>query len=114
MINTIRNLRVVKGLRGNGLKIDLGKTFDGTLVASMRKDAGNNSIRNFTIESNRYLSLSEEETLDYVDNSEVVIENISGVWKFDVKQTIGIETKVIYTGTIYFENGVTGATELVI
>jgi hypothetical protein len=111
MVNTIRNLRTIRGLRGNGLKIDLGKTFDGTLVASMRKDSDNNTIRNFTIDSNRYLLLSESETLDDVTNYNTTVENISGKWKFDVKQTVGIETKAIYTGTIYFENGVTGATK---
>lgn len=111
MVNTIRNLRTIRGLRGNGLKIDLGKTFDGTLVASMRKDSDNNTIRNFTIDSNRYLSLSESETMDYITDDNFTIENISGKWKFDVKQTVNSITKVIYTGTIYFENNVTGLTK---
>lgn len=114
MVNTIRNLRLVRGLRGNGLTIDLGKVFDGTLVASMKKDSDNMTIRDFTIVGNQFLTLSEDETLDYVTALDVSIETISGKWKFDVKQTVGLDTDVIYTGTIYFENNVTGATELIV
>jgi hypothetical protein len=114
MVNTIRNLRLVRGLRGNGLTIDLGKTFDGTLVASMKKDSDNMTIRDFTIVANRYLTLSEDETLDYVTNLDVSIETIKGRWKFDVKQTVSLDTDVIYTGTILFEDNVTGNTQVTI
>ena len=106
-INTLRNLRTVKAIRGNALTIDLGETFTGTLTSWMKKDLDGTEYIEFSIVDNRYLFLTKAKTQDNFDGVNVV----KGKWYFDVRQlpTGGTEDDetTIFTGTIFFENNVT-------
>ena len=117
-IGNIPNLRGVTSFRGDSLKIDLGKTFEGELTAWMRKYGEEDyAYRSFEIIDNRYLFLDKNSTLDYYDN-DTVTQTVEGKWHFQVKQVIDkdLETEVdksIYQGTILFVNNVTGVTKIV-
>ena len=113
-ISTLKNLRTVKALRGESLRIDLEKTFTGTLTAWMKKDSDAPTYREFTIEDNRYLVLTKNRASDYYDiSTELLTEAIQGKWYFDVRHlpVDGTEDdeQVIFTGTILFENNITGS-----
>ena len=108
----IRNLRVIKAIRGDELKIDLGRSFNGgELKAWIKRTPSSLTYRPFTFEDNRYLILSPEDTSDYFDENDILIEAIEGKWYFDVEFLRDGETnsKTIYTGTIYFSNDITGS-----
>lgn len=114
MNNFVRDLRTVKGYRGSGLKIDLGKTFNGTIDASMRKYLDSSLKKDFSIIDNRYLFLDANNTLDEYNSDGDLLLSISGKWNFDVFQTINSVRSIIYTGTIYFENNMTGTIQKVV
>ena len=120
-INTIKNLRTIKSLRGQSLKIDLGIELDGTLTSWMKKKPNDSTYRSFTIVDNRYLFLPKEKAKDYYDSNGALVEEIGGKWFFDVTQlkdgdVEGEDEKVVFTGTISFVNNITGSngTELTI
>lgn len=112
----IPNLRTITSLRGDSLKIDLGKVFEGSLIAWMKKDNSehNNFHRRFEIIDNQYLYIDKLSTLDhYVDGE--LFEAVQGRWHFEVKQTLNKgtdqeEQKTVYRGVIKFINNITGAT----
>lgn len=111
-VGKIRNLRVIKALRGESLSIDLGRGWNGVVTAWMKKNPNSETYRSFEVLDNRYLILSKEKTSDYY-NGENLIESIEGKWYFDVEliedgSTIE-QSQTIYTGTIYFENDITGS-----
>lgn len=111
-VGKIRNLRVIKALRGESLSIDLGRSWNGVVTAWMKKNSNSETYRSFEVLDNRYLILSKEKTSDYY-NGENLIESIEGKWYFDVEliedgSTIE-QSQTIYTGTIYFENDITGS-----
>ena len=86
MISRVGNIPILKtitALRGNGIRIDLGKTFEGDLFAWMKKSPNSTTHREFTIEDNRHLALSNEETLDYRNSSDVPIDSIQRKWNFE-------------------------------
>lgn len=105
----IYNLETTKALRGDVFRLDLGKTFTGTLKAQMKKDPNDLVYRDFSIEENRYLTLSETQTSDYKDTNGKVTNSIAGKWYFDVEQTENNKTKTIFTGTIFFKNDITNS-----
>lgn len=112
-VSSIKNLRTVKALRGEALTIDLGKPYVGTMKAWMKKNPNDNTYRSFEIRENRYLILSKTKASDYYNEDGDLLEAIEGKWKFDVELipeggTIE-DTKTIYTGTILFENDITGS-----
>ena len=112
MINSVPkifNLETIKALRGDVFRLDLGKTFSGTLKAQMKKDPNDQIYREFTVENNRYLSLSSVQTSDYKDNNGIITNSIAGKWFFDVEQTENNETKTIFTGVILFKNDITNS-----
>ena len=114
-IQKIANLRTVKALRGQSLTIDLGKTFTGTITAWMKKSPNDVIYRSFTTTDNRNLFLSKEKTQDYYDETTLeLLSEVSGKWYFDVRQlpTGGTteDEKVIFTGTILFEDNITDST----
>lgn len=106
-ISTLRNLRTVKALRGESLRIDLGKTFTGTLTSWMKKDIGETEYIEFDVQEGRYLFLTKAKTADSYDTKNPT----AGRWFFDVRQSPdgGTEDdeKTIFTGTILFYNNVT-------
>ena len=106
-ISTLRTLKAVKALKGESLKIDLGKTFTGTLTSWMKKDSLEDEYIEFDIIEGRYLFLTKNKTADLFDTKNVV----AGTWYFDVRQlpTDGTEDdeKTIFVGTILFYNNVT-------
>lgn len=109
-----RNIRTIKALRGESLTIDLGRTQTGTLEAWMKKNPNDTTFRAFEIRENRFLFLSKEKAQDYYnEDSSQVIEAIKGRWQFDVRVTpvggTADDSTVIYTGTILFEDQVTGS-----
>lgn len=107
--NAIPNLRTIKALRGEALRIDLGKEFDGTLTSWMKRKPNDLEYRSFDIQDNRYLYLTKEKASDYVQGSEVT-SAIEGKWYFDVEQDIdGEDIKTIFQGTILFQNDITGS-----
>lgn len=104
----IRNIRIIRALRGDSLEIDLRKTFEGELRSSMRH-IKTGAIRTFDIIDNRILSLEDYKTKDYVNQEDgSLIESVLGVWLFDVEQKIDGKTNTIYTGKIDFQIDVTG------
>ena len=112
----IPNLRTITSLRGDSLKIDLGKVFDGELIAWMKKDKSEleDLHRTFSIIDNRYIYLDRKLTLDYYLNGEL-LEAVEGRWHFEVKQTLNSgeedeEIKTVYRGVIRFVNNITGTT----
>lgn len=106
-VSSIRNLRTIRALRGDTLKIDLGISFVGTMRAWMKKDPQSSTYREFTIEDNRYLVLPSIKTSDYYFNGGL-IEAIAGKWYFDVELETDLEVKTVYTGKILFINNTTG------
>lgn len=107
--NSIPNIRTIKALRGEALKIDLGKAFEGTLVAWMKRNPDDLVYRSFEVQDGRYLYLTKEKASDYIEEG-VVVAAIEGKWYFDVEQEIVDEdTKTIYRGTIMFQNDITGS-----
>ena len=106
-INTIKNLRTIKALRGQALTIDLGETFEGTISSWMKRGANDANYRSFTIVDNRYLFLPKEKTQDY-STTDVV----EGKWFFDVRvlpqgETDPNKEEVFFMGTISFTNNIT-------
>tara|TARA_R110000803_G_scaffold121637_1_gene189746 strand:+ start:1750 stop:2214 length:465 start_codon:yes stop_codon:yes gene_type:complete len=110
-VGKIKNLRTIKALRNDSLKIDLGKTFIGTLEAWMKKKANDTTHRSFEIIDNRYLFLSREKASDYYFEN-ILESGVQGKWLFDVEFTEGFEAgaipRTILTGMILFENDITG------
>ena len=105
--SAIKNLRIIKALRGQALTIDLGSTFEGTISSWMKREANDANYRSFTIVDNRYLFLPKEKTQDY--SSTDVVE---GKWFFDVRvlpegETDPNKEEVFFTGTISFTNNIT-------
>ena len=100
------NLRTISALRGQSLSIDLGKTYEGSISAWMKKDPTDDTYRSFTIVDGRYLFLPKEKAQDYID------QTIKGKWYFDVRQlpdgTVDPnDEEIIFSGTINFENQIT-------
>ena len=112
-VSSIRNLRTVKALRGESLTIDLGKSYQGTMTAWMKKNPNDSTYRSFDITNNRYLVLSKTKASDYYNEYEELVEAIEGKWKFDVELIpvggIPDDAKTIYTGTILFINDITNS-----
>ena len=108
-VSSIRNLRTIKALRGEAVRIDLGKTFEGSLQAWMKRSPDDPVHREFGIDANRYITLSNELTRDYYTDGGVLISTVSGKWYFDVEQTIDGVVKTIFTGTIFFSKDITGS-----
>lgn len=108
--DNIPNIRTIKALRGDSLKIDLGKEFPGVLTCWMKRKPNDLEYRSFEVQDGRYLYLSKEKTSDYVVGSEVV-SAIEGKWYFDVEQDLGVGTDsiTIFRGTIMFHNDITGS-----
>lgn len=109
-VDSIPNIRTIKALRGDALRIDLGKEFPGLLTAWMKRDPNDLEYRSFEVQENRYLYLTEEKTSDWATGSEL-ISKIEGKWYFDVEQDLedGSDKKTIYRGTIFFYNDITGS-----
>ena len=106
-VQTIKNLRTVKALRGQSLTIDLGKTITGTLTAWMKRKPTDSTYRSFTVVDGRYLFLSKEKTQDLS-----ATDLVEGKWYFDVRHlAVGTvdpnDEETIYTGTIDFSNHIT-------
>ena len=106
-VQTIKNLRTVKALRGQSLTIDLGKTITGTLTAWMKRKPTDSTYRSFTVVDGRYLFLSKEKTQDLS-----ATDLVEGKWYFDVRHlAVGTvdpnDEEMIYTGTIDFSNHIT-------
>ena len=112
-VSSIKNLRTVKALRGEALTIDLGKPYIGIMKAWMKKNPNDNTYRSFEIRENRYLILSKTKASDYYNEDGDLLEAIEGKWKFDVELIkegkSEKESKTIFTGTILFENDITGS-----
>jgi len=106
-INTLRNLRTVKALRGQSLRIDLGKVFTGTLTSWMKKVISEDEHIEFAVEGGRYLVLTKAKAQDLADTK----NSMEGKWVFDVRQLPDGGTEddeqVIFTGTILFVNNIT-------
>ncbi len=111
-VGRIKNLRTIKSLRSEAVKIDLGKTYDGTLTAWMKKTPSSTSYRSFTIVDNRYLTLSRDTTSDLYVN-DTLTTSVQGRWYFDVEfLETGAPTsdkKTILTGSILFVDDITGS-----
>jgi hypothetical protein len=106
----VPNLRAVKAFRGQSLIIDLGKEFEGTLTAWMKRDPEDTVYRSFEIKENRYLFLPKDKSEDYYNSVTLELESkVEGKWYFDVKQLLDGETvaPIIFTGTIDFSNNIT-------
>jgi len=107
-ISTLRNLRTVKALRGQSLRIDLGKVFTGTLTSWMKKVILEDEHIEFAVVENRYLVLTKDKAQDLADTK----NSMKGKWAFDVRQMPDgggeDDEQVIFTGTILFVNNVTG------
>ncbi len=109
-VGRIKNMKTVKALRSEPLKIDLGKVWRGTLTAWMKKSPTDTTYRSFEIIENRYLFLSRDKTSDYYFCN-ILKNGVQGKWLFDVEwldDEEGAKTETILTGTILFENDVTG------
>tara|TARA_R110000803_G_scaffold177759_1_gene240180 strand:- start:3172 stop:3636 length:465 start_codon:yes stop_codon:yes gene_type:complete len=110
-VGKIKNLRTIKALRSEPIKIDLGKTFTGSLRAWLKKKPNDETFRSFEIIDNRYLFLSRDKTSDYYYDN-ILKNGVQGKWIFDVEHTkdneVGTKPKTILTGTILFEDDVTG------
>lgn len=106
-ISTLRTLKTVKALKGESLKIDLGKTFTGTLTSWMKKDTLEDEYIEFDVIDNRYLFLTKAKTADLFDAK----NKVAGKWYFDVRQLpvdgVDDDEKTIFVGTILFYNNVT-------
>lgn len=113
-ISSIRNLRTVNVLRGEAVRIDLGKTFEGSLEAWMKRNPDDPIHREFVIDSNRYITLSRDLTKDYYTDGGVLISTVFGKWYFDVEQTVDGVTETIFTGTIYFSKDITGSNSYIL
>lgn len=114
-VSSIKNIRTLKALRGESVRIDLGKTFDGTLRAWMKRDPNSPTHREFTIEDNRFLILTNDQTKDFYTSANVLIETIAGEWYFDVEQEREDKpTRTIFTGRIFFENDITGSNSVIL
>tara|TARA_R110002050_G_scaffold115679_2_gene231896 strand:- start:3852 stop:4556 length:705 start_codon:yes stop_codon:yes gene_type:complete len=111
-VKQVPNLRTVKALRGQALKIDMGRTLPGTLTAWMKKKPTDATFRSFQIIDNRYLFLTKQKASDYYDTTtELLVEAIKGKWYFDIRMTPTGGTvdqeEIIYTGVILFEDHIT-------
>ena len=107
-IGSIRNLRTIEALRGEPLKIDLGREYNGVITAWMKKDIKAPEFIGFLPEeNNRYLILRKYKTEDFYDGK----NTMAGRWYFDVRfRPQGVDKddeKVIITGTIMFYDNVT-------
>ncbi|UXQ88857.1 hypothetical protein [Tenacibaculum phage Larrie] len=112
--STIRNLRTIKAHRGDTLKIDLGKTYEGTMKAWMKRHPDDKSFRSFDIIDNRYLVMHRNKTRDYYNVlTGNLVETVQGRWFFDVELTptggTDADTYTVYTGSILFEYDVTNS-----
>lgn len=114
LVSSIRNIRGLKALKGDPLRIDLGRTYAGVLVASMKKDPTDTIKRDFSVVDGRYLELTADQTVDLLSENNSVIQLMKGRWYFDVEQTIGAETKTIITGTILFQDDITNSNAFVV
>lgn len=103
----VKNLQTVIAYRDQELKIDLGKSFDGILSASMARETDVIiNTREFEIVDNRYLVLSRDKTQDE-DMDEEIKNPVIGRWYFDVRQELPDSNQLIYTGTIFFKGNIT-------
>ena len=113
METKIPEIKTIKAYRGESLTIDLGKEFSGTLQAWMRRESDSTTYRSFEIIDNKSIRLSKHKASDYINEEGGVIEEISGKWYFDVKQTIDIlkpeETRVVFRGIILFTKDILSA-----
>jgi hypothetical protein len=110
-VGKIKNLRLVKALRGQSLAIDLGKAYTGSLTAWLKRTPTDTNYRSFTIVDGRFLFLPKEKAQDYYTNG-IVSEAVLGRWYFDVKRLpVGSvdpnDEQIIVTGNIEFFNQVT-------
>lgn len=109
----VRNIRTIKAVRGELLRIDLGRVLSGTLTAWMKKDPNDTTFRSFTIESNRFLVLSQVKASDFFDVNGKIIERVKGKWYFDVEQVLDLgkpeEVTTVYRGTIVFSDDITNS-----
>ena len=110
-VGKIKNLRLVKALRGQSLTIDLGRTYTGTLTAWLKRTPTDTTYRSFTIVDGRYLFLPKEKAQDYYTNG-IVTEAVLGRWFFDLRHlpigsTDPNDEKILVTGLIEFFNQVT-------
>tara|TARA_R110000744_G_scaffold115118_2_gene215342 strand:+ start:177 stop:1328 length:1152 start_codon:yes stop_codon:yes gene_type:complete len=110
-VGKIKNLRLVKALRGQSLAIDLGRTYTGTLTAWLKRSPTDTTYRSFTIVDGRYLFLPKEKAQDYYTNG-IVTEAVLGRWFFDLRHlpigsTDPNDEKILVTGLIEFFNQVT-------
>ena len=116
-----RQLKVVKGIRGEKLKISLGKAFTGTLTAWMSKSTDGkkgDTYRSFEIDAGKDgITMSQDKMKDYVDGSDNIIEAVKGIWYFDVKEVPAAgdadDIKVVLSGKINIANDRTGGNTIV-
>ena len=100
--NKVYDFRLVKTMTHQALTIDLGKTFSGTITAFMKTDASSDHYREFTVVDGRYLTLTQDQTVDYIDDG--VTYPIAGRWYVNVWQLKDgqSEEQIVYTGRILF------------
>ena len=108
----ILDFKTVKALRGQSLLIDLGKTFEGTITAWMKRDPKDTVYRSFEVRDNRYLFLSKAKSQDFYNSETLELQSkVEGKWYFDVRQlpTAGTEEEeaILLRGVIDFSNNIT-------
>lgn len=96
----VKQITIVKALRGEQLNIKLGKVFIGTLTAWMAKQDTalvGSTYRSFTIDTdNNGITMSQDKMMDFVDAQGKTIEIIAGTWLYDVKE----DGRVVVQGKI--------------
>lgn len=111
-----RQLKVVKGIRGEKLKISLGKEFTGVLTAWMSQSLTGNkgdTYRSFAIDGDKKgITMSQDKMKDFVDAQDNILEAVKGIWYFDVKEVPdggnADDIKVVLSGKINIANDRTG------
>jgi len=102
--NKIHNLRLIKAMGHQALTIDLGIQFSGTVTAFMKRDTDSIHYREFTVTDGRYISLTQEQTVDLIANG--IEYTIEGRWYFNVWQVKAGEDetqqKCVFTGKVLF------------
>tara|TARA_R110002074_G_scaffold285782_3_gene457460 strand:+ start:490 stop:1185 length:696 start_codon:yes stop_codon:yes gene_type:complete len=102
--NKAYDFRLVKHMAHSALTIDLGKEFSGTVTAFMKTSYSEDHYRELTVTGGRYISLTQDQTVDLVDNG--VTYPIEGRWYINVWQVgegdDNNEKQIIYTGKILF------------
>lgn len=116
-----RQLKTVKGIRGEKLRINLGKVFTGTLTAWMTQSKDGkkgDTYRSFAIDVDKKgITMSQDKMKDFVDGSGDIVELIKGTWYFDVKEIPdggnADDIKVVLQGKILIVNDRTGGHTIV-